>query len=504
MGGYVTCVLLACASLFTLCDATPQWRFSLANSDANGSYLLAATGTAVASAGPQPGQPGQASGQAGRGTGDIEMSGPSLAVLGAGVLVLAIALVLLAAVLVLCLRSSSVQRRRRREMQEPETVPLGLGDDSSAYSSESRDQRRRDAFKAQLHMRLLDMQHRRDKSLHSELKCAQGASVVFALFVAQFILANMYGSLALTVDAYQSATLSFVGVLAWLKKRAPNPQLTYGHARMEVLVIMVAIRGVFSLRGKVSLFLTRYQIHKLKQVMGNPISILITGCVGLLVNVLGIIWFRPKKVPTHLRGYETIPFFRPEATQNKQKIFMAGVQGSLGVIIASAVVQFAPAPFKLYIDAVNAIAFSLLMVARTVPQLRASAHILLQGVPTRIPVRLLEDEILAIPGVLKVTKLNVWSLTGMDTVASAHLHIDAVVGMDAVKRVTRVLDGFGVRDVTVQPVFVVAGVGPESDEGGASHVVRVMTPLERDVEGIQGERRGQEYERNDLKGKGKV
>ena len=92
--------------------------------------------------------------------------------------------------------------------------------------------------------------------------------------------------------------------------------------------------------------------------------------------------------------------------------------GSVGVIVAAVALQLFG---WTWIDPVVGAAIGLWILPRTWRLGRQAVHILLQSAPARIDLARLHDELAAIPGVVDVHDLHVWTLTSDMDAASAHL-----------------------------------------------------------------------------------
>ncbi|CAL4100328.1 unnamed protein product, partial [Meganyctiphanes norvegica] len=95
--------------------------------------------------------------------------------------------------------------------------------------------------------------------------------------------------------------------------------------------------------------------------------------------------------------------------------------GSIIVIISALVVWFTKWEYYVYIDPVLSLCLVLLISISTLPLLKETSFILLQGFPTNIEIDNVSKQILNVEGVLDVHEFHVWQLTGQTIVASAHI-----------------------------------------------------------------------------------
>jgi cobalt-zinc-cadmium efflux system protein len=104
------------------------------------------------------------------------------------------------------------------------------------------------------------------------------------------------------------------------------------------------------------------------------------------------------------------------------------------------------------VDPLVAIAIGLWVLPRTWILLRDTTHILLQGLPRGLNLDAVRTEIAALPGMLSVHDLHVWSVAGDD----ASLTADVVLSADADHNAVRMLVGerleadFAIHHSTIQ------------------------------------------------------
>lgn len=92
--------------------------------------------------------------------------------------------------------------------------------------------------------------------------------------------------------------------------------------------------------------------------------------------------------------------------------------GSLGVIVGALVIRFTG---WTWIDSVIAVAIGLWVLPRTWVLLRSTVNILLEGIPEGMNLSEIDLALRAVPGVVDVHDLHVWSLTSNRPSLSAHI-----------------------------------------------------------------------------------
>ena len=128
---------------------------------------------------------------------------------------------------------------------------------------------------------------------------------------------------------------------------------------------------------------------------------------------------------------------------------VADLVGSVGVLLAGAVTLGTGWP---YADPLVAIAIGLFVVPRAVGLGRQAVRILVQAAPAHVDVDRVRAQLAALPGVLDVHDVHLWTLTSGMEVGTAHLSIDAATDPGAVLSAARHLlaDDHGLPHFTVQ------------------------------------------------------
>ncbi len=157
---------------------------------------------------------------------------------------------------------------------------------------------------------------------------------------------------------------------------------------------------------------------------------------GLVVNLVGI-WL------LHRGAGESL---------NVQGAFLEVVSdalSSLGVMVAGAVVLVTG--FYL-IDPIFSVLIGLFILPRTWRLLGQALNVLLEGTPSHINLAEVRQGMLAVPGVLDVHDLHVWTITSGFEAMSAHVRIDRIADrrrlLEELQRLAR--DRFSIEHVTLQ------------------------------------------------------
>jgi zinc transporter 1 len=245
-------------------------------------------------------------------------------------------------------------------------------------------------------------------------------------FLVEIVVGYLTKSNALVADSFHmlSDIISLIIGLTALRfsKKESSKKNTFGWARAEVLGSLV--NAVFLLAlcftivvDSISRFLKPEPLEKIDLMLG-------VGAGGLALNLISLLLFAVQACQE--RGGES---GSKEMNMNLQGVFLNALGDSLGsvaVIVSGVLIKFAPpendthAQWKLYIDPVLSLIIAGIIVSSTIPLLKKSSLILLQGVPLSCNVEELRQKIFDVKGVVDVHHFHVWSLNSEKMIASAH------------------------------------------------------------------------------------
>jgi len=226
--------------------------------------------------------------------------------------------------------------------------------------------------------------------------------------VVEAIAAFLTGSLALLSDAGHMATdalgLGMALAAVATASSAAGAGQTYGRYRFEIFAALANTVLLLAVAG--------YVIWEAVLRFGDPAEILagpmlIVATAGLVINVVS--W-------RLLRG-------GAEESINVKGAYMevvADMAGSVGVIVAALITLSTGWP---YADPMVAMLIGLWIVPRASRLGRRALRILSQAAPEGLDLDRVRSELEAIPGVVDVHDLHVWTLTSEMEVATAHLMI---------------------------------------------------------------------------------
>lgn len=245
------------------------------------------------------------------------------------------------------------------------------------------------------------------------------------------------GSLALLADAAHMLTdaggLALALIAIRFAERPATPQKTYGYLRAEILTAL-ANAVILLLLTVYILFEAYKRFVDPPQVIGGPM--LIVAAAGLVVNLIGM---------RLLAGGSS------ESLNVKGAYFevLSDMLGSLGVILAAGIILLTGWTL---VDPLIGAAIGLFIVPRTWTLLRQATHILLEGTPPEVDLSLLEQRLLAIPSVVAVHDLHVWTITsGLDAMSGHVVTRDLGAGANVLLEARRILtEQFGIEHATIQ------------------------------------------------------
>lgn len=245
------------------------------------------------------------------------------------------------------------------------------------------------------------------------------------------------GSLALLSDAGHMATdvigLGMALAAIQLARQRRDPAHTYGLYRLEVLAAL-ANAGLLLAVAAYVLFEAARRFFAPVEVPGVPL--LVVAAVGLVVNLISFALLRSgAKESLNVRGAFLEVF--------------SDMLGSAGVVAAGIILITTGWP---YADPIIGAGIGLFIVPRAWRLGRDALRVLLEIAPPDVDVAAAARELAALPGVVDIHDLHIWTLTSGMNIASGHLRVTSGDDVGPVLRVAREIlaDRFEVTHVTLQ------------------------------------------------------
>lgn len=252
------------------------------------------------------------------------------------------------------------------------------------------------------------------------------------------VLAGFWsGSLALLSDAAHMVTdassLGLAAAAAWLARRPPSVRHSYGLVRAEVLAALLNSVAMLGLIG----FIVYEAIQRFNSP--HPIAggtVVVVAVIGLIVNLI-VAW----------------TLHHGEQTLNSRAALLHVLGDALGSVAAITAGIVILATGWTPIDPLLSLFVAVLISVSAVRLLLEAVHVLMEGVPLHIELDTVGHDLAALPGVLRVHDLHVWTLSSGTLALSAHLEIRNLADWPSLLDTARqtLESRHGIRHVTLQP-----------------------------------------------------
>lgn len=283
--------------------------------------------------------------------------------------------------------------------------------------------------------------HHHDHTTPHPLPAARKLYAVLALTLGfAFIeaLAGLWsGSLALLGDAghmfSDSVALGLAAFAAWVARRPPSAQHSYGFARAEVIAALV--NGLLMLAVVIGIVVEA--IARLQAPRPIPgLAVMAVAAIGLMVNIFALFILSRGSRDINTRGALLHVF--------------GDLLGSIAALIAGAVIYFTG---WMPIDALLSLLICALILYSTMHLLREALRVLMEAVPLDIKLNDVGLSLAALPGVISVHDLHIWTPSSGAPALSAHVVVeDLGHWMTTLEAMRTVLGNqYGIEHVTLQP-----------------------------------------------------
>jgi cobalt-zinc-cadmium efflux system protein len=245
------------------------------------------------------------------------------------------------------------------------------------------------------------------------------------------------GSLALLGDAghmfSDSVALALAAFAAWIARRPPSARHSYGFARAEVIAALV--NGLLMLAVVIGIVVEAIgRLQTPRPISG--VTVMAIAAVGLAVNIGALF------ILSH--GAEDIN------TRGALLHVFGDLLGSIAALIAGAVIYFTG---WMPIDALLSLLICALILASTLRLLREALQVLMEGVPHHIDLNDVGRNLAALPGVISVHDLHIWTPASGAPALSAHIVVDDLGNWMQTLEASRALlsTRYRIEHVTLQP-----------------------------------------------------
>ena len=254
--------------------------------------------------------------------------------------------------------------------------------------------------------------------------------------IGEFVGGLLTNSLALLADAGHMLTdvvalgLSLFAIRA--AQRPATPQRTYGFYRIEILAALVNGAALIALSAWI--FVAAWQRWWHPAAVKGP-AMLAIAAAGLAIN-LAALWI--------LRDAR-------RNTLNERGAWLHVLSDALGSAQAVAAGGLITAFGWGWADPIASVLIGGLVLRSSWRLVAEATGVLMEGVPGDIDVDAVRDAIAAVPGVISVHDLHVWTITSGFVALSAHATVTSSSGDDVLWRIRELLgDRFGIGHSTIQ------------------------------------------------------
>jgi cobalt-zinc-cadmium efflux system protein len=235
---------------------------------------------------------------------------------------------------------------------------------------------------------------------------ASGALLNAGFVVAELVLGYAANSLALISDAVHNLSdviaLLLAWGAAWLARKQPTQQHTYGYRRASILaalfnagLLLVAVGGIIV-----------EAVNRLQEPAAvSSWTVVMVAALGILINGgTALLFMRGRHGDLNIRG---------------AYLHMAADAGvSFGVVVAALVIMLTG---WLWVDPAISLVIAAVVLAGGWGLARDSVNLALDGVPRGIELVKVRNYLASLEGVLEVHDLHIWAMSTNETALTVHL-----------------------------------------------------------------------------------
>lgn len=255
--------------------------------------------------------------------------------------------------------------------------------------------------------------------------------------IAEAVGGWLTNSLALLADAGHMltdvASLTLTLGAIWFASRPATPNKTYGYYRLEILAAFVNGVALAAISIWVIYEAWGRWLEK-PEIFGTGLTAVATG--GLVVNLVAA-WLLhgDHKHDLNLRG-----------------AWLHVIGDALGSVAAIAAGVLILAFGWLWADAAASVLISVIIIYGAWKLIRESVNVLLEGTPSHINVRAVEETLMDVGGVVDVHDLHVWTITsGMEALSVHVVHDETLSQNELLGNIrNRIFDNHGIDHLTIQ------------------------------------------------------
>ena len=259
-----------------------------------------------------------------------------------------------------------------------------------------------------------------------------------AFMIVEVVGGIISGSLALLADAGHMLTdtmaLALAAMAFHVSKRPPDGNLTFGYQRFQILAAFVNGLSLLAIVGWI-LFEAIKRFINPNEILGE--TMLAVAAAGLVVNLISFaVLHSGDQDNLNIRG---------------AALHVAGdLLGSVAAIVAALVIIYTGWTL---IDPILSVAVAALILKSAWSLVKRSAHILLEGAPEWLDVRMMQDRIVAgVPGVCEIHHVHIWGLTPQELMLTMHMSVTGEGSQSDVLRAAKqfLKDEYGIGHATIE------------------------------------------------------
>ncbi len=261
-------------------------------------------------------------------------------------------------------------------------------------------------------------------------------SLTFGFAFVELIAGLFSGSLALLGDAghmfTDSLSIGLAVIATKLAQKPPSARLTYGLKRAEILAALVNVLFMFIVVFWLS-FEAWDRLWNPRAIHGETMSIV--AFIGLLVNLFAAWILMKGEQNLNVRG--------------ALLHVLGDLLGSVAALFAGIIIIFTGfTP----IDPILTLFISALILFSSGRLLKEVVHVLLEGAPENVSTKEIGLSFAAIPHVLSVHDLHIWTLSSRQIALSAHLVLASFNDwLSVLKNAKEIAAQHGIDHITLQP-----------------------------------------------------
>lgn len=263
---------------------------------------------------------------------------------------------------------------------------------------------------------------------HSHVNSSSTRNIVIAFIlnlgfsIIEFIYGTIFNSMAILSDAVHdlgdSISMGFALIFQLIsqKKAKPNSKYTFGYSRFSLLGALVT--------GAILLFGSVLMIINSIPVLFNPEP----------TNAQGMFWLAI--IAIVINGLASWILSRG-SSRNESMLnlhMLEDILGWVGVLIVSLVLRFT----DFYIlDPILAIAISVFILSKAIPNFWATFKILLNASPENVDIEQVKNQILQLSGIKNISHLHIWSIDGEENSMTVTVLVEKSMHEDQMTSVKR-------------------------------------------------------------------